>query len=58
METALGRRGFLPEADPLIRFDPDSELARLDALGHDLPHLLQDRGFRASARRLTIPALP
>jgi indoleamine 2,3-dioxygenase len=58
METALVRRGFLPEADPLIRFDPDSELARLDALGHDLPHLLQDRGFRASARRLTIPALP
>ena len=58
METPFPRRGFLPEADPLIRFDHDSEFAVLDELGHDLPSLLQDRGFRTYARRLKIPALP
>ncbi len=31
------RRGFLPDQDPATRFPVDSELARLDELGGDLP---------------------
>jgi indoleamine 2,3-dioxygenase len=58
METTLHRRGFLPEDDPLVAFDPDSDLAALDTLGRDLPSLLQDRSFRKFARGLRIPALP
>jgi indoleamine 2,3-dioxygenase len=52
------RRGFLPSDDPLTGFGEGSELAPLDVLGRDLPSLLVDRGFRALARELTIPALP
>lgn len=32
METTSHRRGFLPEGDPLVAFDPDSDLAPLDTL--------------------------
>jgi indoleamine 2,3-dioxygenase len=52
------RRGFLPEDDPLVQFPAGSPLAMLDALGRDLPSLLHDKGFRAWARGLEIPALP
>ncbi|MBX6313446.1 MAG: hypothetical protein IRY99_11100 [Isosphaeraceae bacterium] len=58
MNTALLRRGFLPDPDPLIRFGDDSEFAPLDTLGHDLPSLLHDRGCRAYLRGVTIPPLP
>jgi indoleamine 2,3-dioxygenase len=58
METNNTRRGFLPEADPLVRFRDGSEFAPLDMIGHDLPSLLQDRGFRGYARGLRIPRLP
>src|SRR5262245_39290643 len=58
MEPTFPRRGFLPVADRLTGFGEDSELAPLDSLGRDLPSLLQDRGFRALARTLEIPALP
>ena len=58
METTFHRQGFLPEDDPLVAFDPDSELAGLDQLGRDLPSLLHERGFRSFARKLQIPALP
>jgi indoleamine 2,3-dioxygenase len=56
--AALCSRGFLPHHDPLIKFPVDSEFAELDEIGRDLPSLLQDRGFRAYARSLTIPLWP
>jgi indoleamine 2,3-dioxygenase len=56
--TTLRPRGFLPEADPLTTFPPDSEFAILDEIGHDLPSLLRDRGFREYARTLKIPLWP
>lgn len=56
MDPIFTRRGFLPEADPVTHFPPDSEFAPLDELGHDLPSLLQDKGFRAFARNLQLPA--
>jgi indoleamine 2,3-dioxygenase len=58
VDTQLAGRGFLPAEDPLVRFGEDSDLAPLDVLGHDLPSLLQDRGFRQRAREWHIPALP
>jgi indoleamine 2,3-dioxygenase len=51
-------RGFLPEADPLTAFPPDSEFAVLDEVGRDLPSLLHDRGFRQYVRSLNIPLWP
>jgi indoleamine 2,3-dioxygenase len=51
-------RGFLPKQDPLTAFPSDSEFSVLDGIGRDLPSLLQDRGFRAYARSLTIPLWP
>src|SRR5271157_281649 len=58
MGEAFTRRGFLPESDPLSRFPEGSELKILDELGHDLPSLLHDKGFRAWARGIVIPGLP
>jgi indoleamine 2,3-dioxygenase len=58
LEPALAARGFLPEEDPLVRFGTHSEFAPLDDLGHDLPSLLHDRGFRDLARAIRIPPLP
>jgi indoleamine 2,3-dioxygenase len=58
MEHVYLRRGFLPADDPLTAFGAASELAPLDELGRDLPSLLVDRGFRAFARTLKVPALP
>ncbi|HKM56827.1 MAG TPA: hypothetical protein VJY33_25705 [Isosphaeraceae bacterium] len=55
---ALLQRGFLPEPDPLVEFPAGSEFSALDSLGRDLPSLLHDKGFRATARGLMIPALP
>jgi indoleamine 2,3-dioxygenase len=57
METGFAR-GFLPETDPLTHFDEKSEFSVLDIIGRDLPSLLHNRGFRAFARELTLPALP
>jgi indoleamine 2,3-dioxygenase len=56
--TRMRTRGFLPEPDPLISFPSNSEFARLDEIGHDLPSLLQDPGFRVYARSLHIPLWP
>lgn len=56
MQQSLFQYGFLPEQDPLSSFRHDSPLAVLDQIGHDLPSLLRDAGFRDYARRLTIPA--
>jgi len=58
METTIQARGFLPAADPLTRFSPDSPLASLDEIGRDLPSLLHDHRFRQYARDLTVPPLP
>jgi indoleamine 2,3-dioxygenase len=58
MDAAFTRRGFLPEPDPATCFPVESELARLDVLGRDLPSLLQDPGFRAFVRGLAIPPWP
>ncbi|MGO9598287.1 MAG: hypothetical protein ACLP7Q_09880 [Isosphaeraceae bacterium] len=58
MGETFTRRGFLPEPDPLSRFPEGSELKILDELGHDLPSLLHDKGFRAWARGIVIPGLP
>jgi indoleamine 2,3-dioxygenase len=60
METdaLFARRGFLPDEDPLVSFETGSGLSPLDTLGHDLPSLLSDRGFRERTRALQIPALP
>jgi indoleamine 2,3-dioxygenase len=52
------RRGFLPEEGPLVEFAADSPFKQLDALGRDLPSLLQDKSFRAWARHLKLPPLP
>ena len=51
-------RGFLPKQDPLIAFPSNSEFSALDEVGRNLPSLLQDHGFRAYARSLTIPLWP
>ena len=58
MDAIFTRRGFLPEPDPATHFPHDSELSRLDELGHDLPSLLEDTGFRPYARSLTLPTWP
>jgi indoleamine 2,3-dioxygenase len=58
MEPTFLHRGFLPEDDPLVAFEPDTELALLDELGRDLPSRLHDGGFRDFARNLRIPTLP
>jgi indoleamine 2,3-dioxygenase len=57
-QSNFASRGFLPERDPLTRFDPGSPFEVLDTLGHDLPSLLHDSGFREFARELDIPPLP
>jgi indoleamine 2,3-dioxygenase len=56
MDRLLTKHGFLPESAPLRAFPPDSPLAVLDEIGHDLPSLLHDSGFRERARRFEIPA--
>ena len=58
MHDAFAKRGFLPASDPLTHFDPNSPLAQLDTLGHDLPSWLLNPDFRAYARTLKIPAWP
>ncbi len=55
MDQRFLERGFLPEHDPCRAFPPGSPLASLDELGHDLPSLLIDPGFRQFARKLEIP---
>jgi indoleamine 2,3-dioxygenase len=55
MQRSFLNRGFLPECDPLRDFPHGSPLAVLDEIGHDLPSLLHEQGFRDYARRLTIP---
>lgn len=57
-QAPLGDRGFLPGDDPMVAFPHDSELARLDVLGRDLPSLLVDLSFRKFARELTLPQPP
>lgn len=55
MEMLYKTRGFLPQRDPTQRFSrPDFSV--LDTLGHDLPSLLEDTGFRNYARGLKLPA--
>jgi indoleamine 2,3-dioxygenase len=56
MHESFTERGFLPEQDPLRAFPLGSPLAALDEIGRDLPSLLHDPGFRARARRFSIPA--
>jgi indoleamine 2,3-dioxygenase len=55
MDRTFTEHGFLPQNDPLREFPGDSPLAVLDEIGHDLPSLLYDPGFRERARRLEIP---
>lgn len=55
LKPNYAKRGFLPEADPLTAFPPDSPYAVLDEIGRDLPSLLYDKGFRTYARELEIP---
>ena len=58
VKPAFVQHGFLPTQDPLRAFPHGSELAVLDELGHDLPSLLQDGGFRGHMCRLEIPPWP
>jgi indoleamine 2,3-dioxygenase len=58
MDPIFTRRGFLPEPDPVTHFPYDSDLSQLDAIGGDLPSLLEDKGFRAYARSLKLPTWP
>jgi len=58
MDPVFTRRGFLPERDPLRSFPAGSELAVLDAIGRDLPSLLEDSSFRQYARERHIPEWP
>ena len=55
MDRSFTEHGFLPHTDPLRAFPRDSPLAMLDEIGHDLPSLLEDSGFRERARRFVIP---
>jgi indoleamine 2,3-dioxygenase len=55
MHQTFTEHGFLPESDPLRAFPAGSPLALLDELGHDLPSLLHDPGFRERAQRWPIP---
>lgn len=55
MERNFAEHGFLPADDPAVSFPRGSELAILDEIGHDLPSLLHDPGFRSRARTWTIP---
>jgi indoleamine 2,3-dioxygenase len=55
MDSIFRERGFLPRADPLKAFPPDSPFAALDEIGRDLPSLLEDGGFRPFAERVPIP---
>jgi indoleamine 2,3-dioxygenase len=58
ISASMRARGLLPEHDPLIAFRGNSEFARLDEIGRDLPSLLHDPGFRGYARSLDIPLWP
>jgi indoleamine 2,3-dioxygenase len=58
ISARLRKRGFLPEADPLTGFSPNSEFSVLDEIGRDIPSLLHDREFRQYARTLKIPLWP
>jgi indoleamine 2,3-dioxygenase len=58
ISAGMRSHGFLPEHDPLTGFPPQSEFSALDEIGHDLPSLLQDPGFRVYARSLDIPLWP
>ena len=54
--TVVSSNGdFCPSAIRFGEFPHGSPLAVLDEIGHDLPSLLHDAGFRDHARRLTIP---
>src|SRR5690348_1618912 len=55
MDRSFTEHGFLPHADPLHAFPPDSPLAVLDEIGRDLPSLVLEPGFRERTRRLAIP---
>jgi indoleamine 2,3-dioxygenase len=58
IEPSVRVRGFLPEQDPLTTFPSNSEFSVLDEVGHDLPSLLHDRGFRRFARAFVVPPWP
>ena len=58
VDPIFTQRGFLPATDPLTRFPVDSPLAALDVIGHDLPSLLEDPGFRTHVAALSIPPWP
>ncbi len=58
IDPQFTRRGFLPGEDPLRSFPPDSEFHALEGLGHDLPSLLQEKGFLRRTRAWQLPALP
>jgi len=58
MERGFAERGFLPEQDPLTEFPSGSPLSALDEIGRDLPSLVEDDGFRAYARHLSLPECP
>ena len=51
----LGKRGFLPIQDPLIRFPEDSPYEILDRVGSTLPARLREKDFRPFIRGLEIP---
>jgi len=58
VEAHFREFGFLPPHPPATSFERHPELAILDELGHDLPSLLHDRGFRRRIERLDIPEWP
>lgn len=58
MDPSFREFGFLPAHVPATRFLRFPELAVLDELGHDLPSLLHDRGFRKYAAQLRLPSWP
>lgn len=49
------KNGFLPSPDPKTSFPHGSPYQILDQIGHDLPSLLEDSGFRKYAEALPIP---
>ena len=58
MDPVFGVSGFLPVRDPAPSFAAGTPLGVLDEIGHNLPSLLVDPGFRTYARHLEIPEWP
>ncbi|MBY4678000.1 indoleamine 2,3-dioxygenase [Marinobacterium arenosum] len=58
MKDCFATRGFLPGEDPATELTLGEPFRLLDQLGHDLPSLLLEPGFRDFMRQQTLPDWP